>query len=142
MNDGSSLDTTLTYNLYLNDSLIELEEDEAGIYNYNGNISSLRPIKGKIYINNLVSGDYKLKSSNNKELDFSIDDDGNITGNIKKYNRVDRDINKYSKSIAELIIAIQTGIIRTNYLLLIIPIIILILILLMIIRNKTKKVSQ
>ena len=139
MNDGSSLTTTKTYKLYLEDNLIGLDEEEAGIYSYRGNTEELKPIKGKIYINNLTSGNYKLKSSDNKELDFSIDNDGNITGNIKKYNKTSK--TAITTAIAELIIAIQTGMIRTNYLLLILPIIIIILLLLILIRRKQRKIS-
>ena len=142
MNDGSELTTTKTYELYLDGNLIGLNEEEAGIYSYRGNTNELRPIKGKIYINELTSGNYKLKSSDNKVLDFSIDSDGNITGNVKKYNKPDSGSSIYATSIAELIIAIQTGMIRFNYLLLIIPIIIIILLLLFLIRKNNKKVSQ
>ena len=140
MNDGSSLTTTKTYKLYLEDNLIGLDEEEAGIYSYRGNTEELKPIKGKIYINNLTSGNYKLKSSDNKELDFSIDNDGNITGNIKKYNKTSK--TAITTAIAELIIAIQTGMIKINYIIIIIPIVILIIILLLIVRKKNKKVSN
>lgn len=136
MNDGSELTTVKTYELYLDGNLIGLNEEEAGIYRYSGNTNELRPVKGKIYINELTSGNYKLKSSDNKELDFSIDSDGNITGNVKKYNKTDSGSAIYATSIAELIIAIQTGITRSSYLLIIPMIILIIMILLCIKKNK------
>lgn len=135
MNDGSELTTTKTYELYLDGNLIGLNEEEAGIYSYSGNTNELRPVKGKIYINELTSGNYKLKSSDNKELDFSIDSDGNITGNVKKYNKTDGK-SSTNTSVAELIIAIQTGITRSSYLLIIPMIILIIMILLCIKKNK------
>ena len=39
-------------------------------------------IKGRLYINNLSKGSYRLVSSDNKSVEFSIDEDGKITGNV------------------------------------------------------------
>ena len=135
LSDGSKLDTSKIYTLYRDGKVVGLEKQELGRYSYKGNNEELTAVRGRLYLNNLNKGSYKLVSNDNKSIEFSIDSDGNISGNVTDVKE-DSSSNT-SISEAELILQIQTGITRHYYLLLIIPII-LIIITLMIIIGKIK----
>ena len=103
MEDNTELDTTKTYKLYKNNELVKFDENELGSYNYGGDISTLRPIKGRLYLNGLGIGNYKLVSSDKKELEFGINSNGKIFGNVREYTKEDNP-NGIKTSIAKLII--------------------------------------
>ncbi|MBR2997518.1 MAG: InlB B-repeat-containing protein, partial [Bacilli bacterium] len=133
LSDGSKLDTSKIYTLYRDGKVVGLEKQELGRYSYKGNNEELTAVRGRLYLNNLNKGSYKLVSNDNKSIEFSIDSDGNISGNVTDVKE-DSSSNT-SISEAELILQIQTGITRHYYLLLIIPIILIIITLMIIIRK-------
>ena len=134
LSDGSKLDTSKIYTLYRDGKVVGLEKRELGRYSYKGNNEELTAVRGRLYLNNLNKGSYKLVSNDNKSIEFSIDSDGNISGNVTDVKE-DSSSNT-SISEAELILQIQTGITRHYYLLLIIPIILIIITLMIIIRKR------
>ena len=136
LSDGSKLETNKTYKLYRDGKSVKLEKEEFGKYRYQGDNENLTPIKGRLYIDNLQKGSYKLESSDGKYIEFSIDSDGNISGNVVENNGINRKTSSSSTAVAELILQIQTGITRHYYLLLIIPIILIIITLMIIIRKR------
>ena len=144
MQDGSKLNSENTYNLYKkvdNDyKIINMEKnEEAGRYNIGMNIKDMTPIKGRIYINDIEPGSYKLSDNTNNEITFVITEDGKINGNVKE------NINEKEKivaiSLAYLIITIQTGVERVKYLMYIIILVALIIGLMVLLKkqNKLKK---
>ena len=137
LSDGSSLDSAKTYKLYRDGKVLKLEKEELGRYRYQGDNESLTPIRGRLYIDNLQKGSYKLESSDNKYIEFSIDSDGNISGNVVENTISSKSSSTTAKSEAELILSIQTGMTRHYYLLFIIPIAFIIILLMLI--NKYKK---
>ncbi len=137
LSDGSKLDTSNTYKLYKDGKLISLEKEELGRYKYKGNSVNLTPIKGRLYIDNLYNGSYKLESSDNKTIEFSIDNDGIIKGNVAE--NVNNSSQSISDSSAELILNIQTGVSKHYYLLVLIPIL-LVTLLLIITKNKRREI--
>ena len=139
LSDGSKLDTTRTYKLYRDDKIVGLTKEELGMYKFKGNEEELTPIRGRLYLNNLYKGSYKLLSSDNKSIEFSIDEDGNISGNVTENAK--ESSSRTSTSVAELIITIQTGNNKYYYLLLIIPIALIVLTLILLMR-RTKKREQ
>ena len=136
MDDGSSLKVNETYKLYKDNNLVKLTEDEVGSYTYNGDITDARPIKGRIYLSGLDKGNYKLVGSDNSVVDFSVTEDGEVTGNVRSYTKNNSD-NLTSTAIAELIITIQTGVTRNMYLFIIVGIILVIS--LLVLYQKKKK---
>ena len=140
LSDGSKLDTTKTYNLYKDGKVVSLEKEEIGKYKYKGDTKELTPIKGRLYLENLSKGSYKLESSDNKNIEFSIDEDGNISGNVTEYNNNSNSTLAMAESEAELILTIQTGKNRLNYFLFIIPMALLIIILMIIRKYKKREI--
>ena len=140
LSDGSSLDTSKTYKLYRDGKLISLEKEELGRYRYKGNDENLTSIKGRLYLDNLYKGDYKLESSDNKSIEFSIDSDGHITGNVTENNKQSGSSSAIANAEAELILTIQTGNERHYYFLLIIPIILVLGILIIINKNRKREI--
>ena len=116
MDDGSILSSVEDYTL---ESLvngkyekIDVEEvsDEVGRYNISSNKTNtlMTTINGRIYLNNITSGSYKLVSSSGKEISFEISDEGTLSSNIKE--NFSLDTNKIlSLSTAEIITSIRTG---------------------------------
>ena len=115
MDDGSSLDSSVSYRLYKNNELQKMDEEEAGTYSIGSDIDVLKPIKGRIYLRKVQPGNYRLVGSDNKEVLFSVDEDGKLTGNVKEYTI--KSNNYISNAKAELVLTIQTGIRRINYML-------------------------
>ena len=140
LSDGSSLDTTKNYKLYKDGKLISLEKEELGRYKYKGSNDTLIPIKGRLYIDNLTKGSYKLESSDNKYIEFSIDKDGNISGNVVESIKNSSSTMTYTDTTAELILTIQTGIKKHYYILFIIPIMLLTIILILVNKNKKREI--
>jgi len=103
MEDNTELDTTKTYKLYKNNELVKFDENELGSYSYGGSDTLLRPIKGRLYLNGLGIGNYKLVSSDKKELEFGINSNGKIFGNVREYTKEDNS-DGIKTSIAKLII--------------------------------------
>ena len=139
LSDGSSLDTSKTYKLYKDGKLVSLEKEELGKYKYKGNNEKLTPIKGRLYLDNLYNGSYRLVSSDNKSIEFSIDEDGNISGNVTENVNDSNSTSAISNSQAELILSIQTGVFKIYYLIFIIPILIVTVILILLNRKKKEK---
>ncbi|MBR4830949.1 MAG: InlB B-repeat-containing protein [Bacilli bacterium] len=126
MEDGNALDTSKTYNLYKYEGssyeLVKVNPDGAGKYTIGRKTTDLKPIKGRIYLNDLDAGEYKLVDNYNTELQFTIYDDGTLSPNIKE-NIISDFGHMSASSVATLVITIQTGIMKVNYLLIAISII-------------------
>ena len=137
LGDGSKLDTTKTYKLYRDSKILKLEKEESGRYRYQGETDTLVPIRGRLYINNLGKGLYRLESSDNKYIEFNIDSDGNISGNITENPNDRGSSSAIAESNAELILTIQTGIERHFYLLFILPVAFIIILLIIIKKRET-----
>ena len=130
MSDGSKLSTENTYNLYKKIDneykLLNMEKDEeVGRYITGSNNSDMTSIKGRIYLNNLEEGSYKLVSSDNKDIEFTITEDGKVNGNILENINEKRTV--ISTALAYLIITIQTGVNQIKYIIYIILMISIIL---------------
>lgn len=144
MSDGSKLSTENTYNLYKKVDneykLLNMEKDEeVGRYITGLNNSEMTSIKGRIYLNNLEEGSYKLVSSDNKDIEFTIVEDGKVNGNVLENTSENRKV--IETALAYLIITIQTGVERVKYLMYIIILVALIIGLMVLLKkqNKLKK---
>lgn len=130
MSDGSKLSTENTYNLYKKVDneykLLNMEKDEeVGRYITGSNNSEMTSIKGRIYLNNLEEGSYKLVSSDNKDIEFTITEDGKLNGNILENTNEKRKV--IETAFAYLIITIQTGVNQIKYIIYIVAIVSIIL---------------
>ena len=111
--DGNDLLSTYSLYKYENGKykIVNLQEDDIndGVYKLTNSESNIKlsATGGKIYINNIDSGSYKLVSESGKEILFIISDDGTLTGKIKENKGVFNNILGSSK--AQLIFTIQTG---------------------------------
>jgi hypothetical protein len=118
MDDGSSLSSTKEYKLQIKEkgSFIDVDVNEVldnvGRYNISEKEDNtrMRTINGKIYINNIPNGEYRLVDNTNKEVVFTIDNSGQLIGNVKENYTSNVISNIMSKSKAEIILNIQTGI--------------------------------
>ena len=130
MSDGSKLSTENTYNLYKKVDneykLLNMEKDEeVGRYITGSNNSEMTSIKGRIYLNNLEEGSYKLVSSDNKDIEFTITEDGKVNGNILENTNEKRKV--IESALAYLIITIQTGVNQIKYIIYIVAMVSIIL---------------
>ena len=130
MSDGSKLSTENTYNLYKKEDKeykkLNMETDEeVGRYITGSNNSEMTSIKGRIYLNNLEEGSYKLVSSDNKDIEFTITEDGKLNGNILENTNEKRKV--IETAFAYLIITIQTGVNQIKYIIYIVAIVSIIL---------------
>ena len=130
MSDGSKLSTENTYNLYKKIDneykLLNMEKDEeVGRYITGSNNSEMTSIKGRIYLNNLEEGSYKLVSSDNKDIEFTITEDGKVNGNILENTNEKRKV--IESALAYLIITIQTGVNQIKYIIYIVAMVSIIL---------------
>lgn len=66
------------------------------------------PINGRIYINDIPDGNYRLVGTDNKVVTFTITSDGSLTGNIKE-NHTSNLTSVMSSASAEIIANIRTG---------------------------------
>ena len=128
MNDGISLDASKTYKLYKlidnNYKIVKVREEELGEYTLGYDNDEIRTNRGRIYINDIGEGNYKLVSSDNKELVFEIGEN-EVSSNIRINTSVKA--NRTSTSIAKVILSLQTGVVRYPFILVIMVLIIVIL---------------
>ena len=112
MNDGEELESNEIYHLYkLIDGdykLIKLDEESISEYKIGKETTDLRTNRGKLFINDIGEGSYKLISED-KELVFEINANS-VSSNIRINTRSSN--KRISTSEASLIIMIKTGIIR------------------------------
>ena len=139
MDDGSAISSESTYKLYKDNEEVILEEDAIGIYSVGNSNDEIRSANNKIYINELPKGKYKLIGDNNKEVKFEIDESGKIIGNVKENTKETRKL--VSTAVAELIIMIQTGIEKVNYIMIILTLLVTISSLLYIVKKVNVKES-
>ena len=139
MDDGSAISSESTYKLYKDNEEVMLEEDAIGIYSVGNSNDEIRSANKKIYINELPKGKYKLIGDNNKEVKFEIDESGKIIGNVKENTKETSKI--VSTAVAELIIMIQTGIEKVNYIMIILTLLVTISSLLYIVKKTNVKES-
>ena len=139
MDDGSAISSESTYKLYKDNEEVILEEDTIGIYSVGNSNDEIRSANNKIYINELPKGKYKLIGDNNKEVKFEIDESGKVIGNVKENTRETRKL--VSTAVAELIIMIQTGIEKVNYIMIILTLLVTISSLLYIVKKTNVKES-
>ena len=133
MDDGSAISSESTYKLYKDNEEVMLEEDAIGIYSVGNSNDEIRSANKKIYINELPKGKYKLIGDNNKEVKFEIDESGKIIGSVKENTKETSKI--VSTAVAELIIMIQTGIEKVNYIMIILTLLVTISSLLYIVKK-------
>ncbi len=96
--------------IYLN------EKEDIGTYEPTNLKNQLKiyPIGGKVYLDNLPYGNYKLIGNDNSEIVFAINEDGTLSGKIKENNFIHNE-NILGSSNAQLIFMIQTGQKIINY---------------------------
>ncbi len=113
MEDGSKLSPEKTYTLYkLEDGNYDVvmmdEEDQVGRYIKGNSIKDMHTVRGRLYINDLPKGNYKLLDNDGKEILFNITSEGQIYGNIREsIQGVSTTL--VATAMTELIISIQTG---------------------------------
>lgn len=144
MDDGSSLEVGKDYKLqYLENNeynSVDMIEDEENVGRYvtskSSSAISMNPINGRLYLNNLPEGEYKLVDNENKKVVFSISSEGKLTGNIKE-NKTNNLVGILSKATSTLYVSIRTGqnVIKYGLILIIISMITMSLVY---IRNKKK----
>ena len=139
MDDGSAISSESTYKLYKDNEEVMLEEDAIGIYSVGNSNDEIRSANNKIYINELSKGKYKLIGDNNKEVKFEIYESGKIIGKVKENTKETRKL--VSTAVAELIIMIQTGIEKVNYIMIILTLLVTISSLLYIVKKVNVKES-
>lgn len=118
MEDGNNLSVSNTYKLYYKDDddykIIKMKkEEEIGTYTKGNNIEDMRTVRGRIYINNLQSGQYKLVDNKGLESIFVINDDGTLSGKIIENTNIKGKV--LSSAVAELVINNQTGMTPAKY---------------------------
>lgn len=142
MEDGNALDTAKTYNLYKYEDTaylpIKVDSDGAGKYSMGKDTTDMKPIKGRLYLNNMPAGEYKLKDNYDNELEFTIYDDGSLSPNVTE-NIISEYGHLSASAVATLIINIQTGIIRIRYILITLLVLGVLTTLLLMKKNKSKK---
>ena len=128
MSDGSKLDSSTIYKLYKvidgEEKIVKVKENQIGDYDLGSETENIRTARSRIYINGIGEGTYKLVGSDNKEITFTITHSG-ISSNIRENNRVQT--NRTVSAIATLILQLQTGMVRSPYMLIIMVLIIVIL---------------
>ena len=125
MSDGSKLDSAIIYKLYKvidgQEKVVKVKENKIGDYDLGSETDRLRTTNSRIYINGIGEGTYKLIGSDNKEMTFTITYDG-VSNNIRINNTVKG--NRTVSVIATLILQLQTGMVRSPYILIIMILII------------------
>ena len=128
MENGEELKSNITYKLYkLVDNvykIVKFDENVIGDYKVGNDTEELNVIRGKLYLNNIGEGEYKLVGTDNNELSFEILENS-VSSNIRENNM--KTHVKTVEIIASLILSLQTGINRIPYTLMILVLIILIL---------------
>ena len=140
--DGENLSEEEIYLLYKKENneykVQNVKEEDENIGRYiidtESNNQNMVTINKRIYLKNLKEGNYKVESSKGKEIYFEVTEEGKLIGNVKE---LQKDENKVMDSaFAELIITIQTGIVKGRYILLISLISVIMLLLFSIRRKK------
>ena len=145
MNDGTKLLSDNEYKLYKEIdgtyNELKLTKEEYGKYTRGLEESEMIPIKGRLYLQNMETGNYKIISSEGKEMTFNITSEGKIYGNVREnYNL---DTKKFvAVAVAELIITIQTGMYVTRYVILSILIVILIILLVLLRKQRIEELQR
>ena len=120
MDDGSSLEASKIYKLYRlvdgRQKLVKVKENNIGNYNIGNDSNDLRTIDGKIYINDIGEGEYKLIGSDSKEITFTVSYEG-VSNNIRINNKANT--RRVVDAVATLILTLQTGVVRSPYILII-----------------------
>lgn len=118
MNDGSKLEADKTYKLYKNEKQEKMDEEESlGRYKTGTNEEEMKTVRGRLYLNGLTEGTYEVIGSDGKRASFNITEEGKIYGTAKE-NIVSENKKLVATAVAELIISIQTGVIKGRYVLL------------------------
>jgi hypothetical protein len=142
MEDGNALDTAKTYKLYRLENgtyaPLKVDSDGAGKYSIGKETENLKSIKGRIYINNLSTGEYMLKDNLDNELQFTVYEDGTLSSNVRE-NFTSEYGHMTASAVATLIVSIQTGQFRIIYPLIGLIVITLLIILLLNIKRKSIK---
>ena len=136
LEDGSSLQAEVVYKLYVLEdayNIVKFDNENVGEYNVGGFNEELRTVNGKLYLNGLSKGQYKLVGSDNKEIDFEVYEH-TVSDNIKISNKVGK--KRVSESVATLILVFGTGILKAHYLLLALLVVIIVLTLINIKKQK------
>ena len=128
MSDGTRLNSSTIYKLYKvmdgEDKIVKVKENRLGDYDLGSSTEDLRTVRGKIYINGIGEGTYKLIGSDSKEMIFTISSDS-VSNNIRVNNKVNS--NRSVTTFATLILQLQTGMVRSPYMIIIMMLIICIL---------------
>ena len=136
MDDGSKLDANKEYTLYLNGEKVKMnEEDNLGRYSLGNKEETMKTVRERLYLNKLYEGKYEVVSDDGNKATFWITKEGQVLGTARE-NIVNEENNLVSSAFAELIITIQTGIIKGRYILLISLISVIMLLLFSIRRQK------
>ena len=140
MEDGSKLESNKTYKLYkkTNEDYMLLKinrQEEVGRYEIGNKEDEMTTVRGRLYINNLSEGDYKIVDNNGKEITFSITNNEQVIGRVRDNTNVTT-TKVIATAIAQLIITIQTGVIRGSYIILMVLILGILSLLFMILRQK------
>ena len=142
MEDGNALDTAKTYKLYRLENgtyaPLKVDSNGAGKYSIGKETENLKSIKGRIYINNLSTGEYMLKDNLDNELQFTVYEDGTLSSNVRE-NFTSEYGHMTASAVATLIVSIQTGQFRIIYPLIGLIVITLLIILLLNIKRKSIK---
>ena len=140
MQDGEELLANETYKLYkLVDNaykIVKVDESNIGKYKVGSKDEIIRTVNGKVYINNIGEGTYKLVSNTDREINFEISSTS-ISSNIKENPNYEVGTIT-STSVATLILQLQTGVVRTPYLV-IMSILMILIVLSYVLVKKTKK---
>ena len=136
MDDGSKLDANKEYTLYLNGEKVKMnEEDNLGRYSLGNKEETMKTVRERLYLNKLYEGKYEVVSDDGNKATFWVTKEGQVLGTARE-NIVNEENNLISSAFAELIITIQTGIIKGRYILLISLISVIMLLLFSIRRQK------
>ena len=136
MDDGSKLDANKEYTLYLNGEKVKMnEEDNLGRYSLGNKEEIMKTVRERLYLNKLYEGKYEVVSDDGNKATFWVTKEGQVLGTARE-NIVNEENNLVSSAFAELIITIQTGIIKGRYILLISLISVIMLLLFSIRRQK------
>ena len=136
MDDGSKLDANKEYTLYLNGEKVKInEEDNLGRYSLGNKEEIMKTVRERLYLNKLYEGKYEVVSDDGNKATFWITKEGQVLGTARE-NIVNEENNLVSSAFAELIMTIQTGIIKGRYILLLSLISVIMLLLFSIKRQK------
>ena len=128
MSDGTRLQSDVTYKLYKvidgTDKLVKVKENSIGNYDLGSTTDIIRTTDGKVYINDIGEGTYKLVGSDSRVMNFTIGYN-TVSDNIRINNKVTT--SRTTSVIATLILQLQTGVVRYPFVLVIMILLILIL---------------